>query len=73
MKETNSNLRYYMTEYYRLKWNNKDLAWRDILYKFYVEEDMGINAMSKKLRCSNWFVQQELKANGIVKEVKWKR
>ena len=73
MTEKKSNLRYYILEYYKLKWGNKDLTWREVLYRFYVEEDLGINKMAKKMRCSHDFIQKELKANGIVKEVKWKQ
>lgn len=48
----NKTYEYLITELYREKWNNKDLSFRDILYKLHIEDNLSYRDLAKLFQVS---------------------
>lgn len=67
-----SNSRFLVERYYREKFNNPDLTYREVLRMFYVDKNMSIRDLSDEIGISVGSVQNDLKKYGVSKRVKCK-
>lgn len=62
-----SNYEYSITELYKLKWNEENLTFRDIIYRLNIIENKSIREISNELKVSPTSVCKWLKDLGITR------
>lgn len=68
-----SNSRFLVERYYREKWNDEELTYREILRKLYVDRDMSIRNISDEIGLSVGSVHKDIKEFGITKVIRCKK
>lgn len=56
-----------IVELYKLKWNETDIDFREVLRRLYIEEEKSIRVLAKEFNVSTSTIHDWLKENGITR------
>ena len=66
--KTTKSIEFFVTEYYKNKWEVDKLTFHDVMYRLYVTEDKSIRQGARELHVSPSTAMLWLREQGVTKE-----